>query len=58
MIPIRGGTVILEDAICMGHYSDRRMLCPRKIYSFWREAWLEREGDVAENGAMTRSTSA
>lgn len=43
MIPIGGNTVILEDAYCLGRYSDRRMLCPRKIYPFWREAWLTRD---------------
>ena len=42
MIPIAGNTVVLDGAVCLGHYSDRRMFCPRKIYSFWREVWLER----------------
>ena len=43
LIDVRGNTVILEDTWCMGHYSDRRMFCPRAIYPFWRETWLERE---------------
>ena len=34
--------VILEGVVCKGDYSDRRMFCPREIYSFWREGWLER----------------
>ncbi len=42
LIDVRGNTVILEEAWCKGHYSDRRMFCPRAIYSFWRETWLER----------------
>lgn len=42
MIPIKGDSVILEGAYCRGHYSDRRMYCPRAIYPIWREAWLER----------------
>lgn len=42
MIPIKGDSVILEGAYCKGHYSDRRMYCPRAIYPIWREAWLER----------------
>jgi hypothetical protein len=37
-----GGSVILDGVVCRGHYSDRRMFCPREIYSFWREGWLER----------------
>lgn len=35
-------SVILEGAICRGHYSPDRLLCPRSIYTFWREAWLKR----------------
>lgn len=42
MIALKGNPVILDNVWCMGHYSDRRMFCPRAIYSFWREAWLER----------------
>ena len=42
LIQVRGNTVILEEAWCKGHYSDKRMFCPRAIYSFWRETWLER----------------
>jgi hypothetical protein len=34
--------VILEGAYCQGAYSERRMFCPRAIYPYWREAWLER----------------
>lgn len=34
--------VILEDVICHACYSRYRMGCPRSIYSWWREAWLER----------------
>jgi hypothetical protein len=44
LLEVRGNTVLLEDTWCMGHYSDRRMFCPRAIYPFWRETWLEREG--------------
>lgn len=34
--------VILEGGICEGCYSDYRMFCPRAIYAWWREIWLER----------------
>ncbi len=34
--------VILEGVYCLGRYSSQRMLCPRAIYSWWREIWLER----------------
>ena len=34
--------VILEGAFCGARYSNHRMFCPRSIYSWWREIWLER----------------
>jgi hypothetical protein len=42
LIPIKGNSVILEGAYCKGRYSDRRMGCPRSLYPFWREGWLEK----------------
>jgi hypothetical protein len=41
MIDMKGNAVILDDVYCKGHYSNRRMHCPRAIYPFWREGWLE-----------------
>jgi hypothetical protein len=34
--------VILEGSCCQACYSDKRMFCPRGIFSWWREIWLER----------------
>lgn len=34
--------VILEGVWCQSRYSHCRMGCPRSIYSWWREIWLER----------------
>ena len=34
--------VILEGVFCQSRYSSCRMFCPRSIYSWWREIWLER----------------
>ncbi len=31
---------ILDGALCTGQYSERRLLCPRLITPYWREAWL------------------
>jgi hypothetical protein len=45
MITLRTPAVILENAWCHSCYSDRRMHCPRSIYSWWREAWLVRIAD-------------
>jgi hypothetical protein len=42
MLTLKDRNVILEGVICQARYSDRRMFCPRAIYSYWRETWLEK----------------
>jgi hypothetical protein len=42
MLTMKTPAVILEGAFCQARYSSCRMLCPRSIYSWWREVWLER----------------
>jgi hypothetical protein len=44
MTTLPGGCVMLEGVICKAMYSDRRIACPRSIYSYWREIWLKRVG--------------
>jgi hypothetical protein len=36
--------IILDNVVCEGRYSYCRMFCPRAIYPYWREIWLERIG--------------
>ncbi len=36
--------VILDSVICQSRYSECRLFCPRSIYAYWREIWLERVG--------------
>jgi hypothetical protein len=38
--------VILENVWCRSHFSVGRLFCPRAIYIWWREAWLERAADA------------
>lgn len=42
MMSMKNPCIVLEDVFCRSHYSDCRMFCPRAIYSYWREIWLER----------------
>jgi hypothetical protein len=42
MSTMKTPAVILEGVWCRSHYSNCRMFCPRSIYSWWREVWLER----------------
>jgi len=54
-------SVILEGVSCSGCLSSYRMFCPRGVYPYWREAWLERvdpDGrQRAENSGHQRVTS-
>jgi hypothetical protein len=42
MRDMRTPCIMLDSVICQSRYSKCRMFCPRSIYSFWREIWLER----------------
>jgi hypothetical protein len=54
---VRNACVILENVWCQARYSGCRMFCPRSIYSWWLEIWLERvpEGTQISPGAKRRS---
>jgi hypothetical protein len=40
--------VILDGVVCRSRYSNHRMFCPRAIFAWWREIWLEPAPDSAE----------
>jgi hypothetical protein len=42
MIELSSDCIVLEDVVCSGELSTGRFFCPREIYSYWRECWLER----------------
>jgi len=42
MIELPSNCVTLDGAVCSGERSTQRWFCPRAIYSYWRECWLER----------------
>lgn len=49
MIKFKHDSIMLENVVCQGRYSNNRMFCPRAMPCFWREIWLERvEGAEAE----------
>jgi hypothetical protein len=39
MIHLPNACIILDGVVCCGDFNQ---FCPRRIYSFWREIWLER----------------
>jgi len=42
MREMRTPAVILDSVACQSRYSQCRMFCPRSIYAYWRETWLQR----------------
>ena len=49
MLTIPRDSLILDSAVCSGERTPGTWFCPRQIYPFWREAWVERveESDQA-----------
>ena len=47
MIELASDCIKLEDGVCSGEHSTGRWFCPREIYSYFRESWLERVGEPA-----------
>jgi hypothetical protein len=56
MIPLSKDCIILDGVVCQSEYSDKRLFCPRKLYPFWREIWLERV-TAEEVGALPRGAT-
>lgn len=48
MKTLRTPAVILDGVYCRSCYSNRKLFCPRSIYGWWREIWLERVTDVPQ----------
>ena len=47
MIEIGSDCIILEGVVCGGDY---HRFCPRAIYPYWREIWLERADGPPRDG--------
>jgi hypothetical protein len=42
MIVLKNDAITLEGVVCTGDLNLRRWFCPRAMYPYWRECWLER----------------
>jgi len=42
MLQMKTPCIILDSVVCQARYSDCRLLCPKAMYPYWREIWLER----------------
>ena len=41
MATLHNACIVLQGVVCRGRYSQCRLFCPRSIYPYWREIWLE-----------------
>jgi hypothetical protein len=51
LVNFKNANIVLQGVVCQARYSDCRfcpMFCPRAIYSYWREIWLERIPESAK----------
>jgi hypothetical protein len=39
---LKNDCIVLEGVVCRACYAEHRLFCPRKIFIYWREVWLER----------------
>ena len=42
MLMMKTPCIVLDSVVCQARYSSCRMFCPRAMYPYWREVWLER----------------
>lgn len=49
MQEMKNPCIILDSVVCKAKYSGCRTFCPRSIYPYWREIWLERVNPIANS---------
>jgi hypothetical protein len=42
MVQMKNPCIVLESVVCQARYSSCRLFCPKEMYPYWREIWLER----------------
>jgi hypothetical protein len=58
MQEIKNPCIILDGVVCQARYSQCRLFCPRSIYPYWREIWLERVAPASDGAAPSGRSSA
>jgi hypothetical protein len=53
MLKLKNDAIILENVFCQARYAKFRRFCPRAIFAYWREAWLERDPSQTPKSAET-----
>lgn len=55
LVSVKNPCIVLENVFCRSRYSKCRMQCPRSIYSWWHEIWLERVLETPDNADKTNN---
>ncbi len=50
MQEMKSPCIVLDSVVCQARYSSCRLFCPKGMYPYWREIWLERVGRVETSG--------
>jgi hypothetical protein len=58
MQQLKNDCIMLEGVVCRAQYATKRRFCPRAIYAYWREAWLEPVAEDEPHPAPAESTTA
>jgi hypothetical protein len=58
MLEMKTPSIILDSVVCQARYSECRLFCPRSVYNYWREIWLEKVESTQPNslGAVEGQT--
>jgi hypothetical protein len=57
MQTMKNPCIVLDSAVCQSRFSECRMFCPRGIYAYFREIWLERVGPEASGVGERKDAS-
>jgi hypothetical protein len=56
MLNMKTPCIVLDSVTCQARYSQHRMFCPKAMYPYWREIWLERVADGSTTSDASEST--
>jgi hypothetical protein len=51
LVQVRNDCIMLDAVVCTARYSPGRYFCPRAVYPYWREIWLDKVGMAADEPA-------
>ncbi len=54
MLDMKTACIVLDSVVCQARYSEYRMLCPKEMYPYWREIWLERVAAPKDAPPLTK----